>query len=92
MNQLTLVLFVHLIINSFSNPFDIPNNGPKSLIVQKENGGLYLMVPKQDSPIVTPLNRRVEFIYQINHNNQQIYPSCLDFKRRKKYSQHQQAN
>merc|ERR1719341_646193 len=59
MNQLTLVLFVHLIINSFSNPFDIPNDEPKPLIVQKENGGLYLMVPKQDSPIVTPTNRRI---------------------------------
>ena len=60
MNQLTLVLFVHLIIKSLSNPFDIPTDGPKPLIVQKENGGLYLMVPKQDSPIVTPTIRRVQ--------------------------------
>ena len=59
MNQLTLVLFVHLIIKSLSNPFDIPNDGPKPLIVQKENGGLYLMVPKQDSLIVTPTSRKV---------------------------------
>ena len=63
MNQLTLVLFVHLINNSFSNPFDTPNDGPNPLIVQKENGGLYLMVPKQDSPIVTPTNRRVQSLH-----------------------------
>ena len=60
MNQLTLVLFVHLAITAFSLPFDLPNNGPKPLIVQKENGGLYLMVPKQESTVVTPTNARVK--------------------------------
>ena len=60
MNQLTLVLIVHLIIKSLTNPFDIPNDGPNSLIVQKEDGGLYLMVPKEDSPIVTPTIRKVQ--------------------------------
>ena len=59
MNQLTLVLFVYLAITAFSLPFELPNNGPKPLIVQKENGGLYLMVPKQESTIVIPTNARV---------------------------------
>ena len=55
MNQLTLVLFVHLTIHVLSLPFELPKNGPQPLIVQKENGGLYLMVPKQEEgPVATP--------------------------------------
>ena len=66
MNQLTLVLFVYLAITAFSLPFDLPNNGPKPLIVQKENGGLYLMVPKQETNVVTPTNSRVKNCFFIS--------------------------
>lgn len=81
MNQLTLVLFVHLAITAFSLPFDLPNNGPKPLIVQKENGGLYLMVPKQESTVVTPTNARV--------NNYFISKHLPNFKRPHLFEQEQ---
>ena len=67
MNQLTLVLFVHLTIHVLSSPFELPKNGPQPLIVQKENGGLYLMVPKQEEgPVVTPTIGRVKSIKNIS--------------------------
>ena len=63
MNQLTLVLFVHQTIHVLSIPFELPKNGPQPLIVQKENGGLYLMVPTQkEGPVVTPTIGRVKFL------------------------------
>ena len=67
MNQLTLVLFVHLTIHVLSLHFELPKNGPQPLIVQKENGGLYLMVPKQEEgPVVTPTIGRVKSIKNIS--------------------------
>ena len=67
MNQLTLVLFVHLTIHVWSLPFELPKKGPQPLIVQKENGGLYLMVPKQEEgPVVTPTIGRVKSIKNIS--------------------------
>ena len=63
MNQLTLVLFVHLTANAFSLPLDFPNKRPKPIIIQKENGEMYLMVPKQESSTLSPTIRRVHYLY-----------------------------
>ena len=81
MNQLTLVLFVRLTIHVLSVPFELPKNGPQPLIVQKENGGLYLMVPKQEEgPVVSPTIGRVKSLI-ISQPVSKSIPHVLDIKR-----------
>lgn len=76
MNQLTLVLIVLLTLHVLSIPFELPKNGPQPVIVQKENGELYLMVPKQkEGHVVTTTIGRVKslIIYVTAHQ----YTSCF---------------
>ena len=78
MNQLTLVLFVLLTAHVLSIPFELPKSGLQPLIVQKENGGLYLMVPKQkEGPVVTPTIGRVRSLIIYFTDNQ--YTSCFRY-------------